>query len=347
MLKRNLIIILASAAIIALALYYTLNQRMKPVSKAIDSANYLAVTNEFLDILEKRWLWGDIEGFYEKEQLNCPELIKYNPAVYKNYLVCNPAYIRCFLKQGLVIGEYQLNFKKMISSSPVKIKLEILKLGEKFYEFDLNLMRKCHEVELPTREYLLESLGEKKWSHFGRKIYIDKFLVTQNDINMWKNDYKTQPIYWGLPALGLKVEEQHQYCQSRGKKLMKAHLFEAATRLQPSQKLSPYPWSHYSQTSSEGLVNVKAGDDICRKAYMKECKDKVKWRSFDTDSVSWVGLHDVFGGPPERFINIHEPEKQFKKADWSTSFRDKNARIGFKAKAVEAEAGFRCYREEI
>ena len=350
--RRNFIIILTTTVISITALiYYNLNHGMKPVNQSPNNVDYLGVSEQFLEIIEKRWLWGDIEGLYEKKQLNCPEFIKYSPKVFKNYLVCNPQYIHCFIGEGIKQGDYLLKIKEQTSSNPVQFHFEIEKmsLNEIVYDFKAQFERKCHEVELPEREYSLESLGGKKWSHFGRKIFIDKFLVTNNDLILADMmDTDDIPIEErGLPAMRLSRQEQRKYCHSQGKSLMQAHLFEAAIRLQPSHKLSPYPWSHYSQTSVEGLVRAKITEDNCKRSYLKECKSDYHWRSFDTDSVSWTGLHDVFGGPPERFENIYQPNLSYKSADWNTSFKDKKAKIGFKSYEKDPEASFRCYREAL
>lgn len=350
--RRNFIIILTTSVISITALiYYNLNRGIKPVKRDRAYVDYLSVSEQFLEIIEKRWLWGDIEGLYAKKQLNCPELIKYNPKVYKNYLVCNPQYIQCFIGDAFKNGEHQIKIKEVLSSNPVQFHFEVenAQTGEFLYDFKAQFERKCHEVELPQREYTLESLGRKKWSHFGRKIIIDKFLVTNNDLILaGMIDEDDIPIEErGLPALKLSKEDQKKYCHTQEKNLMQAHLFEAAIRLQPSHKLSPYPWTHYSQTSVEGLVRAKITEDNCKRSYLKECQQDFHWRSFDTDSVSWIGLHDVFGGPPERFENIYQPDKAYKSADWNTSFKDKKAKIGFKSYEKSPQAGFRCFKEAL
>lgn len=338
--KNILIFIILSLLIIGgLLLYHNQKESGKREKAEISGKKILSLVTEFSKRLERRWKWGDIEGLYEKKALVCPGLLEFNPSVGKSYLACNENYLQCFFLKPYQMGDYSFHLTRV---QGLAFTFELKKEGRKLYGFDLKLLKKCHEILLPEGEFLLESLGGKKWSSFGRKIYIDKFLVSRGEYEKTQEPVAKR----GRPLLGLGEKEQKSFCQSRGKSLLRAHIFEAATRFPPSYQLAPYPWGSHSQNSKFSLSQEVLKVETCRKAYMRECKKLAPWKSFDTDSVSWAGLHDVFGGPSEVFSNIYERDRKYKKADWSISIKSPEAKIGFKSEVEnESELGFRCYRE--
>ena len=350
--KMKFYLIGAALCCLVTGLYYTLKSNENPQTSPKANHDYMGVTNHFVSRVTKLWQLGDIEGKYAKDKLNCPKFIKYNSLVAKRYLECNPRYLEClFSQKSLEKDGFSFSLNKVISYRPTSIEFTLSHSQESFSKtLILNFKNTCHESALPKMQYTLESLEGRTWSSKKREIYIDKFLVSQNELNFWKPHSQDDVTKWGLTALGLSQEKQESFCRSRGKRLLTTQIFEAAVRLKPSSKLSIYPWTHYSANSKEGLNKATLNQELCSKAFLKECTEDFKWIAYLGDSVSWTGIHDVFGGPPERFINHYQPELSLKKADETVSYKNSDmAQIGFKTdRAINpARIGFRCYREEI
>lgn len=332
---------------LGLVIYYTGEKPLKPVKEEISAKELSKVVKQFMFHLEKRWAWGDLENYYSKKMLNCPDLILFDELVTSHYLSCNPRYLQCYFASNTYKkGKYEIKLESHEFKKEFMMNFTVWLNSKFIYKFAVNLKRKCQQVLLPEGSYFLETLGGNWWSNKGRKIYIDKFLVSRNDINLWKGKSIYKVEEGGYPALDLSLSEKKKYCGYYGKKLLKAHFFEAAIRF-PSddmKKLNPYPWNLYSQNSLQGLKKQKISEALCRKAYLKECREKFQWKSYDTDAVSWLGIYQIFGGPVEEFDNIYEPHKKYKLASWDISFKSDKAKIGFE-KASYQQAGFRCYQE--
>ena len=70
--------------------------------------------------------------------------------------------------------------------------------------------------------------------NFNQDIFIDKFRVTFRDIVEWKASLRLAykiPDTFSPPdsAFGLTLEEMKNYCSFKGKQLLQAHIWDAAT----------------------------------------------------------------------------------------------------------------------
>src|SRR5690606_3969481 len=67
------------------------------------------------------------------------------------------------------------------------------------------------------------------WDNAGRDIFIDKFYVSQGEVQAWK-EYLGEKYSSETPwkPARLKENDQKSYCAFHGKKQLMAHLFDAS-----------------------------------------------------------------------------------------------------------------------
>ncbi len=119
------------------------------------------------------------------------------------------------------------------------------------YSLNVILEDSCGDTYLPQDIYAFGFYPYDRyekdwhWDNKNRHIYIDEHLVSFRDIIEWKLFDKTAPKSiqvpnnsqeWAFPAVGLKLSEMKRFCAFRGKQLLQAHYFDAATFLKLSQK---------------------------------------------------------------------------------------------------------------
>lgn len=110
------------------------------------------------------------------------------------------------------------------------------------YSLPVILEDTCSTLYLPQRSYVYlnwinDNLQEERWDNFYRHIYVDKFLVSYRDVIEWieygggdksitiPSDRKK----WAAPATNLNSSQMQRYCAFRGKEVLTAQVYDAAT----------------------------------------------------------------------------------------------------------------------
>lgn len=302
-------------------------------------------------------LWEEGDRLIPKNGPNCPQEIQHESKVGRSYYQCNPHLWQCYWDAGIVqnptlaidlFGQtFHVVAKKNIDtgrsidfyrrSEPglnlqygyiidVEIK-EIPGLSQ-----PMILSDSCRDTYLPQRIYPYGKVKDKRsegfiWDNFDRNIFIDKFYVSNRQVNEWRiqNGETTKLIsdrkQWPHPAL-ISLKEQIAYCAFYGKRLLEAKLFDAATMSPADQKetmpervLRPEtPWQRDLSKSFLGMARINPDYQLtpldCQLAQVQGCHE----RFFTTDSATWMGLNYALGFYPESLRNFIEPSMNLKKS---------------------------------
>jgi len=192
-------------------------------------------------------------------------------------------------------------------------------------KLNILLENSCADTYLPNRTYgkgPFQSRNDWKWDNLNRAIYIDKFQVTNRDIKEWMEYDLTAPniiipkqsTALSAPTSNLTVVQMQRYCAFQGKQLLQAHFFDAATfylgRKRKSGILfrSQYPWTRKAKSSflykAQNDLEYSFNKKYCSKIYSKECLNTTfPFYNHSTNSSSWMGIYQVFGGMLEYFDN--------------------------------------------
>ncbi|MBY0415056.1 MAG: hypothetical protein K2Q18_12875, partial [Bdellovibrionales bacterium] len=245
---------------------------------------------------------------------------------------------------------------------------------------DMFLSDQCLEVYLEERIYAYGEQVEVKdgedyrFDNFGRHIYFDSHLVTNAEVKDWikfGNPDLTRGIKSKsgndllLPATDLLQSQMENFCTYKGKQLMMAHVFDAATFLPmdlnektPKRNLrSPYYWTK--------KTNEYKPD--CNLIYSKDCLAKSPYR-LNSTSPTWAGMQDSMGGVFEVVRNPIDPESNLKASsfyfDSLSSWHKLGFRAGWNGRGFDLrdfdfrglnpfvnvdtfQVGFRCMREVL
>ena len=344
-------------------------------------------------------LWEDGGAYLPKNGPQCPAEMKFSPRVGKDYFRCQPHLWQCYWAGGLREKSRSLeieyfgrtyHLRALPSFSPIpaysekpryyelirktgklgvrdgmKVKLEITEFpGEVQTVF---LPDSCRDTYLPERIY---GYGKRAkgdgfvWDNFDRKIFIDKFYVSNQRVNEWKilqgkpNEILADRELWPWPA-ELRLSEQRDYCAFYGKRLLEANLFDAAT-MQPVDLKNPKPevivraqtpWQRDLSKTFFGTARLNNDFQLtplnCQLAQVSGCPERI----FTNDSISWMGVNYGLGFYPESFENFIEPRRNLKlssrffpaASDWhELGLRD--TWNGEKA-SKKFPVAFRCYEE--
>jgi hypothetical protein len=345
-----------------------------------------------------RVIWENGDSLIPKSGLNCPAEIKQDKEVGRSYYQCQPHFWQCYWTGGI---EENPTLKIELSgqtyhvvAEPVFPAITQFSSLPRYYEFnkaqDLSgivvslavqefpgesqfvlLKDTCRDVYLPQRIYGYGKSQNKGtegfiWDNFDRHLFIDKFYVTNQQVNQWrvstKQPEKINPIRseWYRPAI-LDRDEQVEFCAFHGKRLMEAHLMDAAS-MAPSETKNPKPqfvnrpqtpWQRDLTKSFLGLARINPDYQLspldCQLAQVKGCKDKY----FTTDSTSWMGMNYPLGFYPESFNNSIEPTKRLKLSSKFYPPASEYHELGLRSawNGVQKDApfpvAFRCYEEVI
>ncbi len=271
--------------------------------------------------LYKDWKEGE-EGWM------CREFFDPNIQYEKVYLQCNTNLLKCklqnkeFLHFDRIVGVPERN------RSGIVFTYKNNGLTKEFIFYDT-----CKSIGLPQRVYGLGEFNAKnelKWDNKNKKILFDRTLVTRQDILNWPSTFDNQRREElerkysdrGLhhyPASDLSLEEMKSFCRFHGKKLMEAHVWDAASFIpsdidNPETKSvvrTPYFWMKGKNgsflESSEEERPLTSED--CTKAYVKECHEI---SSFDENIYglpSWSGMFQILGGYMEVLDNPFRPRR--------------------------------------
>jgi hypothetical protein len=118
------------------------------------------------------------------------------------------------------------------------------------------------------------------------------------------------------------------YCSFKGKQLMLAHYFDAATFLPmdmnevlpKKNNRSPYYWT---KKKSEYKAD-------CNLVFAEECPAKKSFR-LNMTGPTWAGIMDPMGGVFEAFRNPIDPESNLKASSYYFNFKSPWHKLGFRA----------------
>lgn len=344
-------------------------------------------------------LWEEGDKLIPKEGVNCPEEIVFLKNVGRSYYQCQPHFWQCYWQGGVVkrtelkvdlfgqrysvyakssfdpIAEYSIEprFYQMFKNTKSGLNLHYgyqIEIGVRElpgFSQTMILTDSCRDVFLPERIYGYGSVNGKKdegfvWDNFDRKIFLDKFYVTNQQVNEWyvltnqKKKLINDRKLWPLPAL-LNLEEQKKYCAFLGKRVLEAKLFDAAT-MTPADSQNPIPekvmrpqtpWQRDHSKTFLGMARINSDYQLtpldCQLAQVKGCKEKY----FTTDSASWMGLHYSLGFFPESLINFIEQKKNLKLSSRflgpSSEWHELGRRSSWEGEQKDLSIAFRCYEE--
>lgn len=345
-------------------------------------------------------LWEQSDKFIPKEGVKCPDEIVPVSNVGKSYYQCNPHFWQCFWQGGvkslpaLEIDLFGQTFH--VVARPRFASIQALSSAPRFYEMfkrqtqgtnlrygyivemeieelkglsqPLLLTDSCRDTYLPQRIY---GYGKTKgptdegfiWDNFDRNIFLDKFYVSNRQVNEWRilngTDDKIEKDRkkWPLPAL-LNFAEQKSYCEFYGKRLLEAKLFDAATMSPPDLK-NPLPekvfrpqtpWQRDLSKSFVGMSRINPDYQLtpldCQLAQVQGCKETF----FTTDSATWMGIYFALGFHAESLMNTIEPDKNLKQSSNKHAPASPWHELGImgnwnKTQTDNQPVAFRCYEE--
>lgn len=339
-------------------------------------------------------LWEEGDRFIGNEGLKCDSDILFDQKVGRSYYQCQPHFWQCYWSGGVkkdtafkieMFGQTfhiraKASFQSQAAYSSEPRFYEILRgpyQGLNFHygtlvELTLDevpdmtwpvvLTDTCRDVYLPERIY---GYGRQDfiWDNFDRKIFIDKFYVSNQQTNEWRiltgsaEKIITDRSKWAQPSL-LNAQDQKKYCSFWGKRVLEANLFDAAT-MTPSDLKNPLadrvqrpqtPWQRDIGKSFLGMARINSDYQLtpldCQLAQVKGCQEKY----FSTDSVTWMGINYALGFYPEALVNFIEPNNNIK---LSSKFHPPEASVhelGIRGKwdgkvDPKLPVAFRCYEE--
>ncbi|AUN99681.1 hypothetical protein C0V70_16515 [Bacteriovorax stolpii] len=342
--------------------------------------------------IHRMWIEGEESREWSLMKADCLKYLEVNQKFDESLLRCNPILLQCH-----ALFSKNLNYKIINLEEVKNLPYRYLTKSNSSYgglrevgvamtiedpatkrKLDIFLEDQCQEVYLEQRAYAYgEQVQEKdaedyRFDNFNRHIYFDTHLVTNGEINQWirfgnpdftrgLREKKGDDLF--LPAVDLTFNQMENYCSFKGRQVMLAHIFDAATFLPmdlgdkiPKRNLrSPYYWT---KKASEYKSD-------CNLIYSKDCLSK-KAYSLNSTEPSWSGLRDSMGGVFEAFRNPIDPDSNLKASSFYFDSKSSWHKLGFRAGwdgegfdlrnfdfrglnpfvAVEKfQVGFRCMRE--
>lgn len=347
-------------------------------------------------------LWEEGDQVISKGGLSCPEELQFNKRVSRSFYQCQPHLWQCYWQGGVksdpAIKVDLFGQTYHVYAVPSFPAIPEYSANSRYYEFkkrtgpgfDLNygytvelrirevpghsqpmmLSDSCRDVYLPERIYGYSQVKDRRdegfiWDNFDRKIFIDKFYVSNQQINEWRiqtgkaNLITTDRNIWAYPAV-LNLHEQKAYCHFFGKKLLEAKIFDAAT-MPPSNLKNPLPdlvnrpetpWQRDISKTFLGIARINPDHQLtpldCQLAQVLGCEEKY----YTTDSSSWMGINYPLGFMPESFHNSIEPDKNLKLSSRFLASASEWHELGLRSKwnGIQGEektpnVAFRCYEE--
>lgn len=342
--------------------------------------------------IHRMWIEGEESREWSLMKADCLKYLEVSQKFDESLLRCNPILLQCH-----ALFSKNLNYKIINLEEVKNLPYRYLTKSNSSYgglrevgvamtiedpatkrKLDIFLEDQCQEVYLEQRAYAYgEQVQEKdaedyRFDNFNRHIYFDTHLVTNGEINEWirfgnpdftrgLREKKGDDLF--LPAVDLTFNQMENYCSFKGRQVMLAHIFDAATFLPmdlgdkiPKRNLrSPYYWT---KKASEYKSD-------CNLIYSKDCLSK-KAYSLNSTEPSWSGLRDSMGGVFEAFRNPIDPDSNLKASSFYFDSKSSWHKLGFRARwdgegfdlrnfdfrglnpfvAVEKfQVGFRCMRE--
>jgi hypothetical protein len=345
-------------------------------------------------------IWEEGDRLLKADELNCPEEILLQTTVGPSYYQCQPHLWQCYWQGGIrkdpkikidLFGQtYHVKARAVFDAVPAySEKSRFMELFKRrspelnlhyAYVVELEveeipglvqpllLTDSCRDTYLPERIYPYGKVKDPReegflWDNFGRRIFIDRFYVTNQQVNAWrvllgKGEFvlKDRKL-WPLPAL-LTLKEQKQYCNYFGKKPLEAKFFDAATMTPgdlknplPDRVMRPQtPWQRDLSKSFLGMARINADYQLtpldCQLAQVQGCPVQY----FTTDSATWMGFNFGLGFFQEALVNTIEPELNLKSSSRLRPAASPVHELGLRDSwGGNQEPGkpvaFRCYEE--
>ena len=345
-------------------------------------------------------LWEEGDRLVTRDGLNCPEEIFPDDSVGQSYFQCNPHFWQCFWQNGVkqdpeieidlfgqtfhLVAQAAFDPIEAYSSLPrfyglfhrkspgpnllygFQVKFKIKEIPE--LSQDMILADTCRDTYLPQRIYGYGKVKDEReegfiWDNFDRHIFIDKFYVSNRQVNEWrilsghKDKIITDRKVWPKPAI-LNRDEQVSYCSFYGKRLLEAKLFDASS-MTPSELKNPLPqkvfrpdtpWQRDLSKSFLGMARINPDYQLtpldCQLAQVQGCHEKF----FTTDSATWMGFHYSLGFYPESLRNFLEPEKNLNASSRfmapASPWHELGVLSSWNGKQnIKSPVAFRCYEE--
>lgn len=275
-----------------------------------------------LETLQYRWEMGDFDNALLDNKLKCPSfsMDEIDPAILK----CQPEYFSCFLKSKInnLTG---LKLNRIIQKGSRSISAEFSYQDKKL---QLNFNDICRDVYLPKKVYVSgpKEKNELIWDNFSYSVFVDRFLVTQFEVNQWARSINREDLInderYSLlkPARNVTRKDQIQFCLSIGKQLLQSHILDAASfynttvgeGIDQRNYKSHLPWTRRNIR----LETSNLTDKDCARLFSREC-EIYGYVYHNTRNTSWIGIHQVLGGDLEHVINTVDPKDNLKASNMS------------------------------
>ena len=330
-----LFLIVIFGVILAIIRIKNVSQLKKIESEAKSVVDLRKISKKLLS----KWTLGANDEEWKIAQKTCLDL-NIKDHVDSTYSRCNAQYFNCYLKsldnefEEYEKGKYykvvsrQSSLEEYIPHYSVRIGI---KLSGLIYNLDFE--DSCRDVYLPHKNYGYKTKKTLKnkflwtWDNMNRNIFLDKFLVSNREVNEWI-DITKRDLEKGFPlerpSSTLTKVQMKKYCEFRGKTLADAKVVEAAT-FYPSAGSDllgglllkyDYPWTRRKKDSflyqlSQGK-EVKLTKDLCDRAYIRDCFELTPYVNNKTSSSSWAGIFQTLGGVFESYENAIEPNRNLR-----------------------------------
>ena len=350
--------------------------------------------------IHRIWSEGEDAREWNIIKKKCLSYYQITSSFDESLLRCNPMVLHCnalfnkkinyhFVKPDLENKQSSKMYRYLTKSNTAHLGLKqsgyLFKLEDNLSHKQLNLFLEdqCQEVYLQKRIYAYgeEVIGKSsseaedyRFDNFNQNIYLDRHLVLNAEINEWidfgnsnftKGLLKIEGNELFMPATGLNYGQMENYCSFKGKQVMQAHYFDAATflpmdlnEIEPKKNnRSPYYWTKKKNEFNED----------CSLIFAKDCIKKNIFK-INSTSPTWAGLTDTMGGVFEVFRNPIDPESNLKASSYYFDFKSTWHKLGFRAgwdgegfeirhfdfKGLNPDltidkfkVGFRCMRESL
>ena len=357
--KRFIVPLLVCAGIILVggAVFYKFQKENANPEQFIQEKAALNRLIQNSSEIHRLWSEGEESREWGLIKSDCLKYLETDQKFDESLLRCNPLLLQCHALFSKKLNYKFISFEEFDNSpyryltksntsygglreSGVAITIED-NLTKK--RIDVFLADQCQEVYLEQRAYAYGEQVEIKdgedyrFDNFNRHIYLDLHLVTNNEVNDWikfgNPDFtrgmapkKGDELF--LPATGLTYSQIENYCSFKGKQVMMAHFFDAATFLPmdlaetiPKKNLrSPYYWTKKATEYKSDCSLIYSKDCISKKQYM-----------LNSTSPTWAGIHDSMGGVFEVFRNPIDPESNLKASSFYFDSKSSWHKLGFRA----------------
>jgi hypothetical protein len=344
--------------------------------------------------IHKLWIEGEESREWSLIKARCLKYLNITQKFDESLLRCNPVLLQCHALFSKNLNYKLVEFEEVdnmpyrsmtktnssysgIRETGVSVTIEDIQSKKRL---DIFLADQCHEVYLEQRAYAygepveIKDGEDYRFDNFNRHIYFDTHLVTNAEVNDWLRFGSSETnrgikVKSGndlfLPAVDLSYSQMENYCSYKGKQIMSAHIFDAATFLPmdlnekiPKRNLrSPYYWT-------KKLSEYKSD---CGLIYSKDCIEKKQYQ-LNSIGPTWAGLQDSMGGVFEVLRNPIDPESNLKASSFYFDSKSSWHKLGFRAGwdgngfdlrdfdfrglnpfvAIDRfQVGFRCMREVL